>query len=175
MALTRAKKTDVVDEVAKDLQASRLTTVAKYQGTSVASMMELRRLAAESNTKIKVFKNRLVIKALESNDKFSGVDKAVFKNMLLYSFNPDDEIASAQVLYKYAKDHPSIEIIGAINDMGELINSEDTKVLAALPNLGELRGMLVGTIRAPLSGTLSVLSVNTRSLLSVLDAKSRLS
>lgn len=172
MAITRTKKEALVTEVNHKLQSSKLTVVAEYLGTPVKSLQELRALAKESNTSVKVFKNRLVLKALDSDEKFKNIDRSTLRGMLLYAFSPEDELASAQVLAKFAKSHPTLKIIGSINEQGEYLSSEDTMTLANLPSKEQLRGQLVGVFAAPLTGFAGVLSANIRSVLNVLNARS---
>ena len=45
MALSKAKKVEVVAEVSQLLSTSKLTVLAKYSGTSVKALQELRRQA----------------------------------------------------------------------------------------------------------------------------------
>jgi len=54
---------------------------------------------------------------------------------------------------------------------GKFLAAEDVKVLAALPSKEQLRGQLVGTIAAPLSGFVNVLAGNVRGVLNVLSAR----
>ena len=98
MALTKEKKVEVVAEIGQLLEDSRLTVMARYTGTSVKSMQQLRHDAASGGTQVRVVKNRLVKKALEKSQKFSGVDTSVLQGQLIYAFNATDEVAPAQVL-----------------------------------------------------------------------------
>ena len=93
MALTKDKKQVVVAEVGELLAASKLTVVAKYEGTGVKALQDLRRDARATGTKVKVVKNRLVIQALKANDSLKGVDTEALQGMLLYAFNSEDEVA----------------------------------------------------------------------------------
>ena len=63
MALTKQAKNEVVKDVSDVLSASKMTVVAKYQGTTVKAMQQLRRDARGNGTKVQVVKNRLVVKA----------------------------------------------------------------------------------------------------------------
>src|SRR5581483_2005057 len=74
MALTKQKKHDVVSDVADLLASSKMTVVASYPGTTVKSMQQLRKNARDNGTKVRVVKNRLVIKAIGQNDKLKGVE-----------------------------------------------------------------------------------------------------
>lgn len=173
MALTKAKKTEVVNQVSEILANSKLTVMAKYQGTSVKDIQELRQMAKDSSTGVKVFKNRLVIQAVKSNPAFKDIDTEIFKDMLLYAFSSEDEVLPAQTLAKFAKTNPNLQFVGALSSDGTLMSSDDVKQLASLPSKENLRAMLVGTIKAPLSGFSSVISANLRGLVNVLDARSK--
>ncbi len=172
MALTKDKKAQVVEEVASLLANSKLTVAAKYSGTSVKAMQELRRSGKESGTVVKVIKNRLVIRALKDSPKFNELDTAPLTDMLLYAFNSEDEVAPAQTLANFAKTSPTIEFVGAFTSDGQFLAAEDVKSLASLPTKDQLRAMLVGTISAPLSGFANVLAGNVRGVLNVLTARS---
>jgi large subunit ribosomal protein L10 len=171
MALTKDKKGEVVAEVSDLLSSSKLTVIAKYKGTPVKAMQALRKSGKENSTTVKVFKNRLVIQALKANPQFKDVDTAAFKEMLLYAFSSEDEVAPAQTLANFAKTNPSLEFVGAIGSDGQLMSADDVKALANLPSKDQLRAMLVGTINAPLTGFVSVVSGNLRGLVNVLSAR----
>ncbi len=171
MALKKDKKHVVVDEVGDLLTASKMTIVAAYQGTTVKAMQELRKQASSNATTVRVVKNRLVIKAIQHSETLKNVDTAALKGQLLYAFNSEDEVAPAQILASFAKKQPTIEFVGAITGEGIFIDANDVKALAALPSKEQLRGMLVGTIAAPLSGFVNVMAGNVRGILNVLNAR----
>lgn len=170
MALSKDKKIQVVSDVTGLLDASKLTVVAKYSGTSVKAMQQLRRDAHDSGTTISIVKNRLVKKALANSQQLADTDTSILSGQLMYAFNAEDEVAPAQVLAKFAKTEPQIEFIGAFSADGRLLSADDVKALAALPSKDQLRAQLVGTISAPLSGFVNVLSGNIRGVLNVLSA-----
>jgi large subunit ribosomal protein L10 len=171
MALSRDKKVEVVSEVADLLDKSKMTVLAKYTGTSVKAMQELRRQSRDSGTTVRVVKNRLFKQALSGNDRFKEVDLGSLSGQLIYAFNADDEVAPAQSLAAFAKEQPQIEFVGGINAEGQLLSAENMKVLASLPSKDQLRAQLIGTINAPASGLVSVLAANIRGVLNVLNAK----
>ena len=89
MALSKNKKHEVVAEVAEALKTSKMTVVAKYQGTTVKAIQQLRRDARAGGTKLRVVKNRLVVKALQDVDALKDVDTSALNGQLLYAFNTD--------------------------------------------------------------------------------------
>lgn len=171
MALAKDKKQEVIAEVTGLLDSSKMTVVAKYPGTTVKSMQALRRQARENGTKVRVVKNRLVIKALSSSDKLSGTDTSALKGQLLYAFNDGDEVAPAQILANFAKTNPSIEFVGGISADGKFLNADDVKALATLPSKNELIAQVVATLLSPVNDVTNALSGNLHALLDGVEAK----
>ena len=171
MPLTKDKKKEVIDQIGDLLNSSKMTVVAAYPGTTVQGMQTLRKQAKDNGTTVKVLKNRLVVKALESNDSFKDLDKTVLKGQLLYAFNSEDEVAPAQTLASFAKISPTIEFVGAITADGTFISGDDVKALASLPSKEQLRAQLVGVFKAPLGGFVNVVAGNVRGVLNVLNAR----
>lgn len=172
MALTRIEKTQIVADVARLLTDSKLTVVAQYQGTSVKQMQELRRVAKESSTTVKVVKNRLVRQAMVETTQLKNTDSSQLTGQLLYAFNAEDEVAPAQALAAFAKKNPTIQFVGAITQEGDFLMADDVISLSNLPSKEQLRSQLVGTIAAPISGFVNVLNGNLRGVLNVLTARS---
>jgi len=171
MALSKEKKNEIVAEVAALLTSSKLTVVAKYQGTSVKSMQQLRNDARQSGTKIKVVKNRLVKKALQSNETFKNLDAGPLSGQLLYAFNAEDEVAPAQNLNAFAKTNPNIEFVGAISADGNFMSADEVKTLAGLPGKNDLIAQVLATLSTPLDDVVSSLSGNLYALLDGIEAK----
>jgi len=171
MSLTKDKKNEVVSEVSELLKTSKMTVVAKYQGTTVKAIQTLRREARAGGTSVKVVKNRLVIKALQQADNLKDVDTSALNGMLLYAFNAEDEVAPAQALAKFAKLNPTIEFVGAISAEGTFVAADDVKALAALPSKNELIAQVVATLLSPVNDVTNALSGNLHALLDGVEAK----
>ena len=171
MALSKEQKQEVVSEISDLLSSSKLTVVANYKGLTVKQMQELRRSAKDTNTVVKVVKNRLVKQSLGQVDTLKGVDTSALTEQLLYAFNNDDEVAPAQSLNTFAKKNPNLEFVGAITTDGSFIGADDVKALASLPSKDQLRGQLVGIIAAPLTGFVRVLQGGQRGVIYALKAR----
>lgn len=171
MALTKDKKNEVVKEVSELLANSKMTVVAAYQGTPVKAMQQLRRDGRDSGTVLKVVKNRLVKKAIESTDAVKDTDTSALNGMLLYAFNSEDEVAPAQVLATFAKTQPNIEFIGAISADGKFLPADEVKALATLPSKNELIAQVLATLTSPVNDVLGGLSGNLHALLDGIEAK----
>ena len=171
MALTKEKKDAIVAEISQLLGESKMTVIAAYQGTPVKAMQDLRRTGREAGTVLKVVKNRLVIKAIETTDNVKGTDTSALTGMLLYAFNSNDEVAPAQTLANFAKTQPSIEFVGAISADGKFLSAEEVKSLATLPSKNDLIAQVMATLASPVNDVLSGLSGNLHALLDGIEAK----
>jgi large subunit ribosomal protein L10 len=171
MALTKQAKSDVIGEVSDLLTSSKMTVVAKYEGTGVKAMQQLRRDAKANGTTVKVVKNRLVVQALKASDTLKGADTSALNGMLLYAFNGEDEVAAAQVLANFAKNNPTIEFVGAIDAEGTFLGTDDVKALAALPGKSQLIAETVAMLLSPVNDVTNALSGNLHALLDGVEAK----
>ena len=171
MALTRKDKDVIVAEVAELLKSSKMTVVAKYEGTTVKAIQTLRKSAKASGTSVKVVKNRLAIKAIEQTEAIKGTDVTALKGMLLYAFNSTDEVAPAQALHAFAKTEPTIEFVGAITADGKFMSAAEVKVLAVLPSKNQLVAGIINTLQSPVNNVMSGLKGNLLGLLDAVAAK----
>lgn len=171
MALSKSDKQNVIKEVGELLANSKMTVVAKYEGTPVKALQQLRRDARSNGTTVKVVKNRLVIQAIKGTDSVKDVDTEALKGMLLYAFNDEDEVAPAQSLHNFAKTNPSLQFVGAITAEGNFIDADDVKALALLPGKNQLIAGLINTLNSPIRGVMSGLGGNLHGLLQGLEAK----
>lgn len=171
MALTKDKKNEVVKQVTAALSSSKMTVVAKYQGTTVKAIQQLRRDARANGTKLRVVKNRLAIKALQDVSTLKDVDTSALTGQLLYAFNQEDEVAPAQALAAFAKLNPSIEFVGAITAQGKFLTADEVKELAQLPSKENLIAQVVATLMSPVHDVTNGLSGNLHALLDGVEAK----
>lgn len=171
MALTQSKKNEVVGEVAELLSSSKMTIVTKYQGTTVKALQALRREARENGTKVKVVKNRLVIKAVQQTEALKDTDTSALEGMLLYAFNDQDEVAPAQAIANFAKKNPTLEFVGAISAEGKFLSADEVKTLADLPSKEVMIGSVINTLLAPVNDTVNALSGNLHALLDGVSEK----
>ena len=164
MAISKDKKQQLVADLNEILSDAKMTVFAKYQGLSVSELQELRHLARENNVKIKVVKNRLVRVAMGEIAVYKDTDTSALEGQLLYAISNDDEVAPAQVLAKFAKEHQALELKGAFSAEGKSLNEQEVVELSKLPSkdqlIGQVVNMLTGTVNDvtnALSGTLHAL------------------
>ena len=165
MAISKDKKQQLVADLNELLNDAKMTVFAKYQGLTVAEMQELRALAREKNVTIKIVKNRLVRVAMGEIAVYKDTDTSALEGQLLYAVSHDDEVAPAQVLAKFAKDHEALELKGAFSGTGATLNEQEVKDLSQLPSKEQLIGQVVDMLLSPVNDITNGLSGNLHALL----------
>lgn len=171
MAISRDKKEALVSELSELLSGAKMTVFARYQGISVAELQELRARARETGVTIKVVKNRLVRVAMSGSSVYKDTDSSGLEGQLLYAVSADDEVAPAQVLHAFAKDHPSLELAGGFSGEGANLSADEVKSLAALPSKEQLVAEVVAQLLSPVHDVTGALSGNLHGLLDGVETK----
>lgn len=167
MPKTRDQKTKMLENLDEKIQKMKSAVIVDYKGLKVKETESLRNLLREKGVEFNVSKNTLTKIALKKN----GIefDESAFKKPVAIAFAMEDEVAPAKEITLFAKKNEAIEIIGGILE-SKYIDDQMVKQLAALPTRDELRAKMVGTIAAPLSGTVNVLAGNLRGMVNALKA-----
>ena len=155
MAISKDKKTTLVADLTELLKDSKMVVYAKYQGLTVAELQELRKLARESDIKIKVVKNRLVKVAMKEIAAYKDTDNSNLVGQLLYAVGSDEDFDAAKVLTKFAKTHDKIELVGGFNGEGASLSKEEVTTLGSLPTKNELIAQVVDTLLSGINGIVS--------------------
>ncbi len=166
MAKTRVQKEQSVGALVTGLQSATSVVFANYQGLSVADMETLRAQCREQGITCIASKKTLVKTALKS----AGLEVNTKSfNGGIATFFGADEVSAPKIVATFAKDHEKVTIFGGVLE-GSYIDSAQVKALALLPSKEQLLSQLVGTLNAPVSGFVRVLSGNLRGLVTVLQA-----
>lgn len=137
------KKQEVIDEIKSKVSASTSVVFFEYRGLTVSEMMELRRSLRASGSDVKVYKNTLVKRALDT----LNIDLASELNGPKAMAFGEDMIAPIKAVNEFAKTHPALEIkVGIVE--GEVTELDTLKKLAVLPGRNELLTMLAGGLMA---------------------------
>ena len=171
MAISRDKKTALVNELTELFASARGTAVAKYDGTSVADLQNLRKSARAAGVTIKVVKNRLVRVTMGDSKTYKAADTSALVGQLLYAFSIDDEVAPAKVLNDFAKTHPSLELVAGFSGEGITQSAADVQALASLPSKNQLIAEVVAQLLSPVHDVTNALSGNLHALLDGVEAK----
>jgi len=137
------KKQCIIDEITERVSASTSVVFFEYRGLTVSEMMELRRALRASGSDLKVYKNTLVKRALDS----LNYDLASELNGPKAMAYGEDMIAPIKAVNEFAKTHPALELkVGIVE--GKVTDLDTLKKLAVLPGRDELLTMLAGGLMA---------------------------
>ncbi|MBQ1812615.1 MAG: 50S ribosomal protein L10 [Bacilli bacterium] len=133
------KKAQVVEEITSKLKNSAGVVFVDYRGLTDEEITALRRSLRENNADVKVYKNTLTKRALDSLN--ISLDECVEgPSALVYS---EDAVAPIKVVTNFAKDHEALSVKGGIVD-GKVSSLEELAKLATIPSRDGLLTMLAG-------------------------------
>lgn len=164
MAKTRQQKEEMLVNIS-DKFASKKAVIVDYKGLSVGEIESLRNTLEENGVSFSVIKNTLAKIALKKQN--IDIDAEILKKPIAVAFT-DDEVAGSKGVVEFAKSHEALEILGGIIE-NKFVPESTISALSLLPSREELYAKVVGSIAAPLSGMVNVLSGNIRGLINVLN------
>ncbi|MDY6399110.1 MAG: 50S ribosomal protein L10 [Synergistales bacterium] len=161
-------KYELVDALKEKLSRTKAVFVAEYRGMTVAQSTALRKKVREAGGELKISKNTLLRIAMKEAG-LAELPEEMTKGPNIYALCYDDPVAVAKVLKEYANDKTQKAFIlkGGLLESQQL-NLAQLMALAELPSKEVLRGQVVRTIAAPLSGLVNVLSGTMRNLVTCL-------
>jgi len=133
------KKAETVNEITNKLKNSAGVVFVDYRGLTDEELTMLRRTLRENNADVKVYKNTLTKRALDSLE-ISLDDCVAGPSALVYS---EDAVAPIKVVTNFAKDHEALSVKGGIID-GKVSSLEELAKLATIPGRDGLLTMLAG-------------------------------
>lgn len=164
---TKSQKKELVKDLAGKLKASKAVVFSDFKGLSVKDMTSLRRELREKGIDFKVLKKTLINVALQESK--IDFDAKKMEGQIAVATSEQDEVEAAKIIAKAAKTNQNIKIAGGL--LGDkALTGEEVIELSKLPGKEELLAKLVGTLNAPVSGFVRVLSGNIRGLVQVLKA-----
>jgi large subunit ribosomal protein L10 len=167
MAITKARKEEIVSELRDRFTRGRVAILTDFTGLDVASITQLRNALRAVKADYHVAKNTLMKRATENTH--ARILHPYFKGTRAVAISYEDPVAPAKVLVNFIKDKKKPDIIAGLLE-GTLITGEEVQSLAKLPAREELLAKLLGTLQAVPQGLVQVLAGIPRKLLYVLKA-----
>lgn len=167
MAISRARKEELVQQYMELIDESQAIFIAEYGGMNVKSLEGLRLKAREANGAVFVTKNTLLAHALREKNR--PVPEEMLVGQVAAGFATGEVPTLAKVLTEYAKGEANLKIKGGILDQN-ILSSAQVAALADLPPLDHLRAQIIGLINAPAQNIAGVIAGGVRQIVNVLDA-----
>lgn len=168
MAKTKDQKKVEITNLTKKFKEAKGVVFVDYKGLTVKEVEELRKELRANEVDYYVAKKTLANIALKEAGQ-KDVDVKSMEGQLAISFGLKDEVLPATLLYKFAKTHESLKLLGGIVE-NQYLGQPEIMSLAQMPSKQELLAKMVGSISAPLTGFVQVLKGNLNSLVYALKA-----
>ncbi len=156
MAVTKAKKSEVLNELNDKFGQAKAIFFAQNKGLEVKKITDLRKKLHKEGVEMVVAKKTLMRLAAKNNN-LPELSDAMMTGAVSASISKTDVVAPARLLYQFAKDNENLVLLGGIID-GKLVSAAEAKQLATLPSKEVLLAKLVGSMKAPISGFHGTLS-----------------
>lgn len=147
MAITRAKKGEVVDKLKKAFKDAKSLVFVNFRGLNVSKSTSMRRALKNEGISYTVAKKTLTNRALEE-EKFAG-EKPTLPGELALVWG-DDLVAPARSIYNFQKKFPdNLKIMGGVFE-GRFMTAFEMEEIAKIPTIDILRGKFVNIINSPI-------------------------
>ena len=148
MAISKAKKQDIIAKLEKVRDNSESIVFVYYKGLPVAETTSMRKDLREKGVGYFVAKKTLIKRTF--GDTFSG-QIPVLDGEIAVAFS-SDAIAPAQNIKEFAEKYSkNIAIVGGVFQ-GVYKDQAEMTEIASIPPLQTLRGMFVNVINSPIQG-----------------------
>ena len=146
MAVTRAKKKELVEQLSTELKNVTSVIVSTYTKQTVAQDYELRKALRTTGAKYRVVKNTLVERASKGTKVEEGLKSLTGVTSIAYTSG--DPVALAKALAKYAKDNLEFTFKAGVVE-GRVISIKEIESLATMPSKEEIYSKLLFLLNAP--------------------------
>lgn len=157
--MTKEQKNEVIGILKEKFSQYNNFYIADTESLTVDQIGKLRRHCFEKNVEMKVAKNTLIRKALESidNEKYSGVYDALHNvTALMFSENPKDPAVIISTFRKEGNKERPVLKAAFIN--GDVFMGDDKlKSLTQIKTKNELIGDVIGLLQSPAKRVIAAL------------------
>lgn len=149
MSVNLDAKKAIVEEIKEKISKSKCLVFVDYSGITVDKDTAMRADFRKSGAEYKVYKNRLVIKALEELG-YTGCEKFL-EGTTAVAFGYEDEVAPAKILVNAGTEKVKMEVkFGVL--YGKVVDAAEIKTLASIPSKEVLVARLLSMLQAPMRG-----------------------
>jgi len=166
MAQTKEQKQKVLEDLKEKIEKQKSMVFVDFTGLKVKDFSGLRKRMKAVGNELKVAKKTL----LGMTFKKAGLEIELkkIKGEIAVIFGLKDEFSPAKLAYQFSQENQNLKILGGYFEK-KVRTAEEITALAQLPSKEELLAKLLGSIKAPVSGFVSVLNGNLRNLVYILS------
>jgi large subunit ribosomal protein L10 len=175
--MTKDQKNEVIEALKEKFNQYNNFYVTNTEALTVDQIGKLRRICFNKNVEMKVAKNTLIKKALESIDstKFEGVYESLNGvTALLFSENPKEP---ALIISSFRTDSKSEKPVlkAAYIDSDVFVGNDQLETLKTLKSKQDLIGEIIGLLQSPAKNVISGLNAGGKlaSLVKALEERAQ--
>ncbi len=143
---TKQLKIDQVNDVTKQIKEAQSVVILNCVGLSVADTMSLRKELHDNGCYMKVVKNNILRRAVKECGYDELADQFVGPNAIAYA---QDTNSASKIIYNFAKKNDKLEMKAGVVD-GRVVQLDELKILATLPDKNGMLSMLLSVLQAPI-------------------------
>ena len=167
MAVSKARKEEVLAVYSDWLKKSQAVIMVEYTGAKMKDLDNIRAKIRESGGEFHVLKNTLARRAFTDNGMDFPQDFLVNSTAVSFAFT--DPASTAKALSDASKGLEAIKVKGGFMD-GQVLDSNQVKALASMPPLPVVRAQLLGVLQAPAGKLVRTIAEPARGLAAVIKA-----
>ena len=168
--MKKEDKERVVAELTERLRSTETLLVADYRSLTMPQIDELRSKLIEHGARFAVVKNTLTKRAAEAAGSDTLLALLEGPTAIAFLESDGDPVAVAKALVDAARDTRVLDIRGGMLE-GRPIEAAEIESLAKLPPLDVLRGQVLATVIAPLTGIVALFTAPLQDLYGLIDAR----
>lgn len=147
MAITKAKKQDIVAKAAEAIKDAVSVVFVRFNKITVADTTAMRKSLKSEGIGYYVAKKTLLKRAL-SDKGYEGTLPSLDGEVAI-AWSTSDATAAARGIYEHGKKHEGLQILGGVFE-GKYLDAAGMKAIATIPPVPVLRGMFVNVINSPI-------------------------
>jgi large subunit ribosomal protein L10 len=147
--MDREQKTAAVNELAEELKGAQAIFAVDYRGISVPQAAELREGLREADTRFRIVKNRLTLRAADAAGTEPLKDHLTGPTAL--ALVKGDAALAAKTLSRLGSEWEVLDYKGGLMD-GEELDPDSFRAIARLPGREALNAQLAGVVASPVTG-----------------------
>src|SRR5215218_3270608 len=147
--MDKEQKTAVVDGLASELKDATAIFAVDYRGISVPQAAELREGLRDADTRFRIVKNRLTLRAADA----AGTDglKGHLSGPTALALVKGDAALAAKTIRRLGSEWELLAYKGGLMD-GEALDPDSFTAIARLPGREALNAQLAGVVASPITG-----------------------
>lgn len=149
MSASLEAKKALVEEIKEKIKKAKSLTFVDYRGLTVEEDTKMRAAFRNAGADYKVYKNRLVLRALEECG-ITGLE-SVLEGTSAVAFGFADEVAPNKIIVNTMEDTQKLQIKGGVLN-GKVIDVNMVKTLASIPSKEVLLAKLLFLLQSPVRG-----------------------